>query len=127
MNPPVPLVPHYMVKSKHPVDAGTPSNAVYTQFATPPTDSFRRLEEDRVLTSFKETIVQAWTGNGKLDQTDPTGHHPNLEEARRMPPRPFEMPDGWNQVFGVERFRAVEGLFDAKAALKVGCLSTCCV
>ena len=27
------------------------------------------------------------------------------------------MPDGWNQVFGLERYRATEGLFDVKAAL----------
>ena len=27
------------------------------------------------------------------------------------------MPDGWNQMFGLERYRAAEGLFDAKAAL----------
>ena len=45
--PPVPLVPHYMVKSKQPVDAGAPSNAAYVHFDSPPTASFRKLEEDR--------------------------------------------------------------------------------
>ena len=119
MQPPVPLVPHYMVKSKQPVDASQASNASYVQFATPPTESFRRSEEERVLTSFKESIVQVWQGPGKLDTTDHVGHRPNLDAAKSTPPRPFEMPDGWNQVFGAERFRVAEGLFDASAALKV--------
>jgi len=34
-----------------------------------------------------------------------------------LPGRPFEMPDGWNQVFTSERFKIAEGLFDAAAAL----------
>jgi actin-related protein 4 len=104
----VPLTPHYMIKSKSPVDAGAPSNATYTHFTKPPSDSFRILEEDRVLTSFKESVVQAWPGPGRLDA--------NLEAVKLSPPRPFEMPDGWNQVFGVERYRVAEGLFDTKSA-----------
>ena len=106
--PPVPLVPHYMVKSKSPVDAGAPSNATYARFDKPPTDSFRRLEEDRVLTSFKESVVQAWQGPGRLEN--------NLDQVKFAPARPFEMPDGWNQVFGLERFKVAEGLFDHRAA-----------
>ncbi|KAI7219197.1 Actin/actin-like protein [Hortaea werneckii] len=109
MQPQVPLVPHYMVKSKSPVDAGAPSNATYMHYDNPPKESFRRLEEDRVLTSFKESVVQAWPGPGRLEQ--------NMEQAARYaPPRPFEMPDGWNTVFATERYRVAEGLFDAKLA-----------
>jgi actin-related protein 4 len=37
--------------------------------------------------------------------------------ARSTPGRPFEFPDGYNQVFGVDRFRVVESLFDVKAAI----------
>lgn len=124
MNPAVPLVPHYMVKSKIPVDAGAPSNATYAQFTTPPTDPFRALQEERVLTSFKESMVQVWPGPGKLEGTDPVSSGSNLDAAKAQPPRPFEMPDGWNQVFGIERFRVVEGLFDATAALKACILPT---
>ncbi|KAK3068558.1 NuA4 histone acetyltransferase subunit [Teratosphaeriaceae sp. CCFEE 6253] len=107
-NPRVPVIPHYMVKSKSPVDAGAPSSATFMQYAHPPSTSFRRLEEDRVLTSFKESVVQAWSGPGRLDS--------NLEAVRLSPPRPFEMPDGWNQVFGAERYRVAEGFFDTKSA-----------
>ncbi|KAF2201880.1 Actin/actin-like protein [Delitschia confertaspora ATCC 74209] len=109
--PKIPLTPHYMVTSKTAVDAGAPAQAVYRQFATPPGDSFRRLEEERVLTEFKESVVEIWNG--------PPGQHrfsQNEDSARSLPGRPFEMPDGWNQVFGVERFKAAEGLFDAAAA-----------
>ena len=49
------------------------------------------------------------------------GHHQqggtNLDLARTQAARPFEMPDGYNQLFGVERYRAVESLFDVKMAL----------
>ncbi|KAK5172961.1 NuA4 histone acetyltransferase subunit [Saxophila tyrrhenica] len=117
--PPVPLVPHYMVKTKQPVDANSPSNATYVQFAKPPPDSFRRLEEERVLTAFKESVVQAWHGPGRLE-APPAPHAPNgfsnLDHVRSLPPRPFEMPDGWNTVFGADRFKVVESLFDTRAA-----------
>ena len=62
-----------------------------------------------MLLEFKETVVQVWPGNQRFN-----------EEAVRqngIGGRPFEMPDGWNQVFGAERFKATEGLFDAKQAL----------
>lgn len=119
MEPPAPLTPHYLVKSKSPVDAGQPANAEYIKFDTPPNDSFRKNEEERIFTNFKESMVQVWQGPGKLDTTDSMGNHPHSEAAKNYPPRPFEMPDGWNQVFGIERFRVAEGLFDAKAALTV--------
>ena len=121
MTPPVPLTPHYLIKSKQPVDAGTPSNANYVSFPKAMTESFNRLEEDRVLTSFKESVVQAWQGPGRLDSPSssnsggPSGYS-NLDHAKSLPPKPFEMPDGWNQVFGVERFKIPESLFSASSA-----------
>ncbi|KAL9096469.1 MAG: hypothetical protein Q9165_001466 [Trypethelium subeluteriae] len=107
--PTVPLVPHYMVQAKVPVDAGQPSQATYKSFASPPPESFRRLQEDRVLLEFKESVVQVWPGGSRF----------NEDQVRQsgVSGRPFEMPDGWNQVFGPERFKATEGLFDAKQAV----------
>lgn len=110
--PEVPLTPHYMVKSKTQVDAGAPAQAIYRNFDVPPTDSFRRYEEERVLTEFKESVVEIWPGPGRLSNTG------NEDIAKSMPGRPFEMPDGWNQVFGAERFRPAESLFDANAAIQ---------
>ena len=115
--PPVPLTPHYMVSSKTPVDAGAPAQAVYKKFDTLPTDTFRRLEEERVLTEFKESVVQIWGGPGRLSSG--SQGTTNEDVVKGFPGRPFEMPDGWNQVFGAERFKAAEGLFDAKAAFSV--------
>lgn len=117
MSPPVPLVPHYMVASKTPVDAGAPSNATYRKFDTAPSASFRAFEEDRVLASFKESLVQAWPGPGALSSPVAPGvAATNADNVKTVPPRAFELPDGWNQVFGLERFKVAEGLFDASAA-----------
>ncbi|KZF24374.1 actin-like protein-like protein 6A [Xylona heveae TC161] len=113
--PQIPLTPHYLVSSKQPVDAGSPAQATYKTFANPPDASFRRLQEDRVLTEFKESVVQVWGGPGRLSSG--AQGTTNEDVVKTWPGRPFEMPDGWNQVFGAERFKAVEGIFDAKAAL----------
>ena len=116
VQPAVPLVPYYMVQTKQPVDAGAPSNATYVKFGKPPGSSFRKLEEDRVLTAFKESVVQAWQGPGRLDSVSGAGGFTNADHVKQIPPKPFEMPDGWNQVFGFDRFKVAEGLFDHNAA-----------
>lgn len=116
---PVPLTPHYLVTSKTPVDAGVPSQATYRTFApnTHPHDSFRKFQEERVLTEFKESVVAAWPGPGRLGGHSPAGGT-NMDVAKTQAGKPFEMPDGWNQLFPApDRYRAVEGLFDAKLAL----------
>ncbi|MCJ1395086.1 NuA4 histone acetyltransferase subunit [Xylographa bjoerkii] len=116
--PPVPLNPHYLVTSKIAVDAGSPAVATYRSFdpKTAPSSSFRRFQEERLLTEFKESVVQVWPGPGRLSGHDHS-NVPNEEVAKAQPGRPFEMPDGWNQMFGAERYRATEGIFDVKAAI----------
>ena len=112
--PEIPLIPHYLVKSKTQVDAGVPAQAIYRTYDTPPHESFRYNEEERVLTEFKESVVEVWPGPGRFSNGT------NEELAKTLPGRPFEMPDGWNQLFGAERYRAAEALFDASAALQDG-------
>ena len=113
--PPTPLTPHYLVTSKTTVDAAQPAQAVYQTFPNPqPTASFRRLQEERVLSEFKESVVHVWEParmNGQSLAQAPD----HLRQSE--PGRPFEMPDGWNNVFGLEQYKAAEGLFDDKAAL----------
>jgi actin-related protein 4 len=116
---PVPLVPHYMISAKTAVPAGEPSQAIYKRFDIPPTDSFRLWQEERVLTDFKQSVVEVWPGPGKLSGVSPQGLSNEELAARGSPGKPFEMPDGWNQVFGVERNKVTEGLFDAQAAYTV--------
>ena len=65
---------------------------------------------------FKESVVQVWPGPGRLAGHSQHGAT-NEEVAKAHPGRPFEMPDGWNQMFGPERYRPAEGLFDVKMAL----------
>ena len=117
--PPVQLTPHYMISSKIPVDAGAQPQATYRTFTpgTEPHPSFRALQEERVLTEFKESVVATWPGPGKLSGHAPNGMT-NLDAAKQQAGKPFEMPDGWNQLFAApDRYRCVEGVFDAKMAL----------
>jgi actin-related protein 4 len=117
-DPKIELIPHFMIASKTPVDAGAPAQATYRKYEPKPTDSFRALEEERVLTEFKESVVQVWNGPGRLTSTNPGGMT-NLEYAKGQPGRVFEMPDGSNQMWGVERYTVAEGMWDEKAALPV--------
>lgn len=117
--PPIPLTPHYLIASKTPVDAGAPSQATLRTFppGTEPHSSFRAFQEERVLTEFKESVVATWPGPGRLGGHSPAGN-PNLDAVRQHPGKPFEMPDGWNQLFpALDRYRPIEAVFDAKLAL----------
>lgn len=58
--------------------------------------------------------MEFWGQGGKL--LGSTNGVPN-EELAKDSVKSFEFPDGYNQVFGVEQYRAVEGLFDARAAV----------
>ncbi|KAI9670235.1 MAG: NuA4 histone acetyltransferase subunit [Alyxoria varia] len=112
-NPQVNITPHYMISSKTPVDAGTPAQATYRSFANPPHESFYRLQQERVLTEFKETCVQVWNPHKQGSSLAQNVEHIKTQDQGR----PFEFPDGWNNVFSVDRYRAVEGLFDENAAI----------
>lgn len=118
--PPIPVVPHYLVASKTPVEAGAPAQATYRSFATPPTKGYRLLQEERVLNEFKESVIQVWDPQRNNGQSLAN----SMESLKGMEPgRPFEMPDGWNSIFGTERYRPAEALFDDKAAIAVSSLT----
>jgi actin-related protein 4 len=112
--PPIPLTPYYMVTSKSAVDAGSPAVATYRQFGSgeEPHSSFRDYQEERLLTEFKESVVQVWPGPGKFSGAAPTGGT-NEDTVKAQPGRPFEFPDGYNQIFGAERYKPAEVLFDS--------------
>ena len=113
---PITMTPHYLLASKTPVEAGQPAMPIYRPFPpnSLPATSYRRLQEEKVLLSFKETIVEVWNKGGRLSSM--VGGISNEDHARNEPPRPFEFPDGYNQVFGIEQFRAAEALFDPRQA-----------
>lgn len=110
---PVTITPHYMVRSKQPVDAGQPANAILKQFPEgfrEPHSSFRRYQEEKVVLEFKEIALQAWT--------NPNASFRGQGEAitrEQQYAQPFEFPDGYNQTFSSDRFRLVESLFDSQS------------
>ncbi|KAI5309008.1 hypothetical protein KEM55_004310, partial [Ascosphaera atra] len=115
---PITVTPHYLIASKSPVDMGKPPNAEYRNLSSDqaPDASYRRFIEDQTILQFKESVVQTWPGPTGLLTVGPS-NIPTEELARRTPGRVFEFPDGYNQIFGAERYRFVEPLFDARAAM----------
>lgn len=113
---PITITPHYLIKSKTPVDAGQPANAILREFPSsfkPPQPSFRRYQEERTLLEFKELIVQLWPGpTGLLSSTNGVTQE---EIARGYPGKTFEFPDGYNQLFTSDRYKVAECLFDHRA------------
>ena len=112
--PKVDLVPTFMVESKKPVEAGAPPDYRPRKFDFDIPSSFRAFEEERVLTEFKESVVEVWRGPGKFQGTG------NEEYAKSQPGRVFEMPDGSNQMWRDQRYRVAEGMWDEAAALPTG-------
>ncbi|KAL2199381.1 actin family [Corynascus similis CBS 632.67] len=108
--PKVDIVPTFMVENKKPVEAGAPPDARLRTFDFPIPDSFRAFEEERVLTEFKESVVEVWRGPGRF--TAPG----NEDYAKSQPGRVFEMPDGSNQMWREQRYRVAEGMWDESAA-----------
>lgn len=104
------LVPHFLVESKTPVDAGLPAQYRRRQFPFEVHPSFTAWEEDRLLTEFKESVVETWRGPGKYAAPG------NEDFLRNQPGRVFEMPDGSNQMWREQRFRVSEGMWDESVA-----------
>lgn len=111
--PKVSLTPTFMVENKTPVDALTPAQARLRQFGYPITDSFRRYEDERVLTEFKESVVEVWRGAGRYSAPG------NEELVKSQPGRVFEMPDGYNQMWREQRFKVTEGMWDETAGYPI--------
>ena len=111
--PRVDAVPTFLVENKKPVDAGAPADFKLRQYPFAVSPTFRAFEEERVITEFKESVVEVWKGPGKLATPG------NLDYVASQPGRVFEMPDGSNQMWREQRLRVAEGLFDEAAALPV--------
>lgn len=108
--PKVDIVPPFMIQSKKPVEAGAPADARLRTYDFPIADSFRAFEEERVLTEFKESVVEVWRGPGRYMAAG------NEDFLKSQPGRVFEMPDGYNQMWREQRYRVAEGMWDETAA-----------
>ncbi|KAI4870216.1 Actin/actin-like protein [Hypoxylon rubiginosum] len=110
-DPKIDIVPSYMVENKTPVDAGAPAQAKLRKFPYEISQSFRTYEEERLVTEFKESVVEVWRGPGRYSNPG------NEDIVRSQPGRVFEMPNGSNQMWREQRFRVSEGMWDETAAL----------
>ena len=110
-DPRVDVIPTSLIESKTPVDAGAPAQAKMRKFPFDISPSFRAYEEERLLTEFKESVVEVWRGPGKFLSPG------NEDIVKSQPGRVFEMPDGSNRMWREERFRVSEGMWDEAAAL----------
>ncbi|OTB05061.1 hypothetical protein M426DRAFT_320120 [Hypoxylon sp. CI-4A] len=110
-DPKIDIVPSFMVENKTPVDAGAPAQAKLRNFPYEIHPTFRTYEEERLLTEFKESVVEVWRGPGRYSNPG------NEELVKSQPGRVFEMPNGSNQMWREQRFRASEGMWDETAAL----------
>lgn len=96
----VEIVPQYLVKSKAPtVAGGKPAPKLREERMADTPESFKRFQLMRSLHEAKESLAQV------LDEPW------NEVQAAARPMRSFEFPDGYNDNFGIERFRAPEVLF----------------
>ncbi|KEY65110.1 hypothetical protein S7711_04200 [Stachybotrys chartarum IBT 7711] len=111
--PKVDLVPTFMIENKTPVDANSTPQYRLRKYPFQISDSFRAYEEERVLTEFKESVVEVWRGPGRYNNPG------NEEYVKSQPGRVFEMPDGYNQMWREQRFRATEGMWDETAGYPV--------
>ncbi|ORY81735.1 actin family [Leucosporidium creatinivorum] len=111
--PPIPVTPHYLVKTKEAVPVGAPAKATLRDERKfnpedpncPTTLSYHRSQEMRVMHEFKESTCEVLSG-GWDDAT-----------AASTPTRPFEFPDGYNALFGLERLTVPEILFNPQRFL----------
>lgn len=111
--PTITLRPHYTILSKTPVDAGAAASFMLRKFDKQPRASFHLLQEERLLSEFKESCVQLW--NPLINHEQPLGNSGDFIKQQNQD-KPFEFPDGSNNVFGIDRFKVAEGLFDVKSA-----------
>ncbi|KAI2625994.1 Actin/actin-like protein [Hypomontagnella submonticulosa] len=111
VDPKIDVVPSFMIENKTPVDAGAPAQAKLRHFPFEIHQSYRAYEEERLLTEFKESVVEVWRGPGRFQNPG------NEELVKSQPGRVFEMPNGSNQMWREPRFRVSEGMWDETAAL----------
>lgn len=104
--PKVSPTPGFMIQHKTAVDANQPPNVRLRKFGFELHPSFLEYETERLMTEFKESVVEVWKGPGRYANPG------NEDWIKSQPGRVFEMPDGYNQMWREQRFKVSEGLFD---------------
>ncbi|TNY18285.1 actin family [Rhodotorula diobovata] len=109
----IPVTPHYLVKTKEPVEPGQPAKATLRDERqpnpsdpdAPTTPSYHRLQEMRLMHEVKEAVCEVLT-----PQWDDAA-------AAAKATRPFEFPDGFNTYIGTQRLSTPEILFSPQTFL----------
>ncbi|KAI8328118.1 actin family [Chlamydoabsidia padenii] len=102
------VTPTYLVANKKPVEAGQPANAqLRSDEGLGVTQSFHDYQVARTILEYKESVCQV------SEMTFDEG----IMASR--PQKPFEFPDGYNNSFGVSRYRLPELLYQPKEFLNV--------
>ncbi|KAI8143573.1 actin family [Fennellomyces sp. T-0311] len=99
------VTPQYKISSKKPVESGQQPQ-VQTKNRPNTTQSFHDYQVSRVVHEFKESVCQV--SEVTFDE--------GIMGSR--PQKPFEFPDGYNNMFGVERYKLPESLFQPQHFLR---------
>ncbi|SNX86791.1 probable Actin-related protein 4 [Melanopsichium pennsylvanicum] len=94
------VTPQYLIKGRSSVDPGVPASVVLRQDRVElASASFKQYHVNRVVNDFKESVAQVL--ETPWDE----------QQAQFRSGRMYEFPDGYNDAFGIERFKASEVLF----------------
>jgi actin-related protein len=103
------LTPRHRILRKKPVDEGQPPEfTVRPKQSQHLTASFEQSAIRRVVDDFKECVCAV--SDVRFDE----------RTLNMRPQKPYEFPTGYNTLFGPNRFRAAEVLFNPKEFLSVG-------
>lgn len=108
--PKITATPSFMIENKTPVDASQQPNVRLKKFGFELHPSFIEFETEKLMTEFKESVVEVWKGPGRYVNPG------NEEWIKSQPGRVFEMPDGYNQMWREQRFKVCEGMWDETQA-----------
>lgn len=108
--PKINVTPGFMIDFKNAIDANQVPSPRLKKFGFELHPSFLAYETERLLTEFKESVVEVWKGPGRYANPG------NEDWIKSQPGRVFEMPDGYNQMWREQRFKVAEGLWDETQA-----------
>ncbi|CAO3611067.1 unnamed protein product [Cunninghamella blakesleeana] len=100
------VTPNYKIASKKPVESGQPPQ-VELRNELHVTDSYHDFQVSKVILDYKESVCQV------AEMTFDEG----IIASR--PQKPFEFSNGYNNLFGAERYRLPEIFFQPKEFLRV--------
>ncbi|KAI9013356.1 actin family [Phycomyces nitens] len=100
------VTPQYKIANKRPVESGQPPQ-VELRDRPNTTESFNDYQTSRVILEYKESVCQV----------SEMAYDEGIIASR--PQKPFEFPDGYNNSFGMERYKLPEILYQPREFINV--------